>query len=136
MELPVRKIPAGVCSVYVMTGMVHLHTISIGRCAACCAPDEASLALSKHAVYMLCSVQDKVVNEMEELYDFMRSANSVLEQRVGDEGVDAEADGDEAEPEELPEGVDPAELRREKEEEVSTSTMACHVSHARHTYKP
>lgn len=55
---------------------------------------------------------------MEELYTFMREANSVLELRVGDEGADADADREEAEPEELPEGVDPAELRREKEREA------------------
>ena len=67
---------------------------------------------------MLMHVQDKVVNEMEELYTFMREANSVLELRVGDEGTDPEAEGEEDEPEELPEGVDPAELRREKEREV------------------
>lgn len=58
---------------------------------------------------------------MEELYEFMRGANSVLEQRVGDEGGDADAE--EAEPEELPEGVDPAQRRREKEAEV----CAAHV---------
>jgi len=62
------------------------------------------------------NVQEKVVNEMEELYEFMRGANSVLEQRVGDEGVDVV--DEEPEAEEVPEDVDPAERRREKEEEV------------------
>lgn len=65
-----------------------------------------------------------MVNEMEDLYTFMGSANSVLEQRVGDEGADAEAEGEDAEPEELPEGVDPAELRKEKEKEVCTDSKS------------
>lgn len=75
---------------------------------------------------MIYPVQDKVVNEMEELYTFMGSANSVLEQRVGDEGADAEMEGEDAEPEELPEGVDPAELRKEKEKEVRTGRNVAH----------
>eukprot|EP00892_Ulva_mutabilis_P012050 jgi/Ulvmu1/9217/UM005_0317.1 len=67
-------------------------------------------------------LQEKVVNEMEELYEFMRGANTVLEQRVGDEGVDPDAKEDE--PEELPEDVDPAERRREKEAEARKNLYA------------
>jgi hypothetical protein len=61
-------------------------------------------------------LQDKVVNEMEELYQFMRTANQVLDLRVGDERETEESQEDDKD-----EGLDGDELiakRKEQEEQV------------------
>lgn len=75
--------------------------------------------VSKWSYLYIKYLQDKVVNEMDDLYSFMGSANEVLDLQVGDEKPVGDEDEErEQEEEELPEGVDPAELRKEKEAQV------------------
>jgi hypothetical protein len=66
-------------------------------------------------------VQDKVVNEMDELYAFMARANSTLDLRVGREGD--ESDGEEAA--ESPEGADPEARRVAQEEQARCCAQIC-----------
>ena len=61
-------------------------------------------------------LQDKVVNEMEELYQFTHTANQVLDLRVGDEREAGEAEEDDDA--EVLEGEELAAKRKEQEEQV------------------
>jgi hypothetical protein len=71
--------------------------------------------VSKWSYLYIKYLQDKVINEMEELYEFMGRANQTLDLNVGAESI--EEVGEEEE-EELPEGVTPQQRKREREEEV------------------
>jgi hypothetical protein len=77
--------------------------------------------VSKWSYLYIKYLQDKVVNEMEELYQFMRNANKVLELKVG---IEREAgEEDEEEEAETLEGEDLAAKRKEEEEQVLSSSV-------------
>jgi hypothetical protein len=85
------------------------------------------ILVSKWSYMYIKYLQDKVVNEMDDLYSFMGTANKVLDLKVGDETT---ADGEGEEDKETvvkPEDVDPVEVRKEKEQEVclSSAVVAC-----------
>jgi hypothetical protein len=66
-------------------------------------------------------LQDKVVNEMEELYQFTRTANQVLDLRVGDEREAGEVE--ETAEDEVLQGEELAAKRKEQEEQVTVRNL-------------
>jgi hypothetical protein len=76
--------------------------------------------VSKWSYIFIRYLQDKVINEMDELYQFMTRANQTLDLKVGCESAEEEDVADK-----VPEGVDPQQLKREREEEVCCKVQMC-----------